>query len=94
MASVTGEPPVVWGSSLVGFGDYDTPSGPWPAVSFAARASAVVLYLDDLEGAQDLLATLGRHKVGKGCVYLSDLAQVDQQALQALITRTYEARRA
>lgn len=94
MKSVTGEAPVVWGSSLVGFGEYETPSGPWPAVSFAARASAVVLYLDDLDGAQDLLATLGRHKLGKGCLYLSDVAQVDQDALRALVTRTYEARRA
>lgn len=92
MERVTGQPGVVWGTSIVGFGAYDTPSGPWPAVAFAARKQATVLYLGDSPERDDLLAQLGRHTTGSGCIYLPDVAAVDSTVLEQLIAASYAAR--
>ncbi len=92
MERVTGHPAVVWGTSLVGFGAYDTPTGAWPAVAFAARKQATVLYLGDSPERDRLLANLGRHTTGSGCVYLPDVGAVDVGVLEELIAASYAAR--
>jgi len=91
MSRVTGEPATMWGPSIIGFGSYhyryaSGRQGDAPLVGFSPRRSALTLYAsagDDVRA--DLLARLGPHKVGKGCVYLKRLSDVDEQALVELI---------
>jgi hypothetical protein len=91
----TGEPPVMWGASIVGFGCYryrydSGHEGTAALVGFSPRKESLVLYL--VGGVQDrypkLLQRLGPHKVGKGCLYLRRLEDVDHDVLRALVERT------
>ena len=94
MSRVTGEEPQLWGSS-VGFGTYHYKyksgrEGDASAAGFAARKPATSIYLMDGVGAHaDLLERLGPHTVGVGCVYVKDLAAVDLEVLEAILTRSY-----
>lgn len=96
----TGEPPVMWASSIVGFGSYryryDTGhEGTAALVGFSPRKANLVVYL--VGGVQDrypqLLERLGPHKVGKGCLYLKRLDDVDLEVLRALVDRTVRVHR-
>ena len=88
MREITGEKPVMWGSSIVDYGSYESRSGDWPIVGFAPRKSALVLYLmGAFKGRDALMKKLGKHKAGKGCVYITKLADVDQDVLRDLIAR-------
>jgi len=99
MKKATGLPPVMWGSSIVGFGShhyvYDTGrEGDMPIVSFSPRSTALVLYgLRGATGADALLKKLGKHTTGGGCVYVKSLADVDQKVLEALVKGAVKARR-
>jgi hypothetical protein len=87
MQSATGEKPKMWGPSIVGFGSYhykyDTGrEGDMPVVGFSPRKAATVLYgVHSATGAEKMLAKLGKHTTGKGCVYVKKLADVDQKVL-------------
>jgi hypothetical protein len=96
----TGEPPVMWGTSIVGFGEYryrydSGHEGTAPLVGFAPRKGNLVVYL--VGGVQErypqLLEQLGPHKVGKGCLYVKRLDDVDHEALRALVDRTVRVHR-
>jgi hypothetical protein len=97
MARATGEPPKMWGPSMVGFGRYhyryeSGREGDAGAVGFAPRARELVLYLTaHSERAPDLLARLGTHKEGKCCVYVKRLADLDEQVLEELVADSYRA---
>ena len=97
MHEVTGQPPVMWGTSIVGFGSrhYRYPSGregDTVAVGFSPRKAEAVLYLTGgLEEYEDLLAGLGPHRTGKGCLYIKRIDEVDPSALRQLIARSYRA---
>jgi len=91
MEEITGEPAVLWGPSIVGFGTYhyrydSGREGDAPAVGFSPRAANITVYVtggfDDL---QDELGRLGKHKIGKGCLYLKRLSDVDEGVLTELI---------
>ena len=91
MQSITGEPPVLWGPSIVGFGSYhyryeSGHEGDSPLTGFAARKANMVVYImpgfDDYPG---LLKNLGKHKLGASCLYLGRLSNVDLDVLQTLI---------
>lgn len=93
MREVTGHPPVMWGTAIVGFGQhryvYDSGrSGEWFVVGLSPRKAALTLYLGTVEGPgrAELLGRLGKHSLGKGCLYVKRLADVDQGVLRALIT--------
>lgn len=94
LAEVTGEAPAMWGDAIVGFGS--TPlryaSGrelDWPVIGFSPRKTALTLYLTHgFDGYEELLAGLGRHRTGKGCLYLPSLAAVDPEVLRELVTRS------
>ena len=84
MSDVTGEPPVMWGPTMIGFGRYhyryaSGHEGDSALASFAPRKQQLVVYLvggfDDRHAAQ--MKKLGPHKTGKGCLYLKRLADVD-----------------
>ena len=95
MAEVTGEQPVLWGTSIVGFGSvhYRYASGregDSPRVSFAPRKAQSVVYLrGGFDAYDDLLPRMGNHSIGKGCLYLKKVADADPEALRALVDRSY-----
>jgi hypothetical protein len=99
MAEATGEPPVMWGPSIVGFGAYhyryaSGHEGDAPLVGFSPRKANLVFYLYCDEGREDLLARLGKHKSGKGCVYVNRLSDVDPAVLKQMAIATAEQMRA
>jgi hypothetical protein len=91
MQRISGEEPVLWGPSIVGFGSYhyrydSGREGDMPLIGFSPRKAALVLYSMLGHGdANVLLAKLGRHTTGKGCLYIKKLADVDRRVLEALI---------
>lgn len=100
MERVTGAPPVMWGDSIVGFDSYHYTydsgrEGDACLVGFSSRKGDISLYLScgapELEA---LLARLGRHKMGKACLYLRRLEDVDQQVLEQLVAESAAATRA
>ncbi len=98
MQQATGEAAVIWGSSIVGFGAYRYRYGngreaDWPLIAFAARKNDLTLYsVFGFDGSDALLARLGRHRTGKGCLYLRSLADVDRDVLADLLRRSVAAR--
>jgi hypothetical protein len=97
MREVTGQPAVMWGTAIIGFGSrhYRYPSGregDTMAVGFAPRKAQSVLYLTGgLSEYEDLLAQLGQYQTGKGCLYLKRVDQADTQALRDIVARSYRA---
>ena len=96
MRRATGAEPVLWGPSMVGFGrqPYRTADGKdreWFAVGLAPRKAALVLYglIDDASLSGPLLARLGRHTTGKGCLYVTRLTDVDLDVLTELVERAW-----
>src|ERR1035441_5044182 len=93
MQGATGEKAMMWGPSIVGFGSchYMYASGregDMPLVGFSPRKAATVLYgVTGLAGSEPLLAKLGKHTTGKGCLYIKNLADVDQKVLETLVVK-------
>jgi len=99
MQSVTGEKPKMWGPSIIGFGSYHYTyesgrEGDMPVVGFSPRKAATVVYgAIGFGGADALLATLGKHTTGKGCLYIKKLADVDAKVLETLVSKAVAAKR-
>jgi hypothetical protein len=95
MERATGEPAHMWGSSIVGFGEYHYQyasgrEGDAPAAAFSPRKAASTVYLADGIGAHaHALAGLGPHTTGVGCLYLKDLDDVDLSVLEAIVGDSY-----
>src|SRR5262245_58749688 len=88
---ITGEKPAMWGPSIIGYGVYESLTGAWQRAGFSPRKANLVLYvLDDYSGRDALLKKLGKHKTGKVCLYISKLADVDEQVLRELMTRCWK----
>lgn len=100
MQGATGEKPKMWGPSIIGFGSchytYETGrEGDMPLVGFSPRKAATVLYgMTRSGGAEALLAKLGKHTTGKGCLYIKRLADVDRKVLETLAAKSAAAKRA
>src|SRR5438552_2396620 len=100
MQSAAGEKPKMWGPSIIGFGSYHYTydsgrEGDMPLIGFSPRKAATVLYsMVGFSDSEALLAKLGKHTTGKGCLYIKKLADVDQQVLEALIVKSVAAMRA
>jgi hypothetical protein len=99
MQQLTGEQPYMYGSSIVGFGSYhyrydSGREGDAPLAAFSLRAKELVVYLD-CEGAhsQELLRQLGPHRIGKSCLYIKRLSDVDEDVLRDLIVGAIETTR-
>jgi len=85
LADVAGEPPVMWGESIVGYGSYKSPTGDWPILGFSPRKANLVLYI--MTGFAEqiaLLDRLGKYKTGAGCLYINKLADVDEDVLREM----------
>jgi nucleoid DNA-binding protein len=99
MKSVTGEEPVMWGSSIVGFGQYhyryeSGREGDSPLTGFSPRAQNLTLYLNyGFSEDEPLLSKLGKFKTGKVCLYIKKLDDVDLPTLKALIEQAVEQMR-
>lgn len=99
MKQVSGERPKMWGASIIGFGSvhyrYDSGrEGDTVLVGFSPRKAAHVLYgLIGSRGAEALLARLGKHTTGKGCLYIKKLADVDLKVLERLVANAVAAKR-
>lgn len=89
---ITGEKPVLWGPSIVGYGSYESATGPWPRTGFSPRKTNLVLYvgIGNLKNADAVLKKLGKHKTGKGCLYLNKLADVDESVLRGIIAESWK----
>lgn len=97
---ITRQSPRMWGPSIVGYGSYrytyeSGHTGEAPLAGFAIRGRDLVVYLDAEAGRQKaLLAKLGKHKMGKSCLYFKQLADLDKSVLEQLVVGSIaEARR-
>lgn len=93
---ITGEPAKMWGSSIIGFGQYHYKSerskqeGDWPLIGFSPRKQNLTLYImPGFDTYHDLLGELGKHKTSKGCLYINKLSDVDMSVLKKLIKRSF-----
>lgn len=89
MREVTGEKPAMWGPSIVGYGVYEGPTGPWPRLGFSPRKANLVLYLMDGYEGEPLMKKLGKHKTGRSCLYINKLADVDAGVLRELVEKSW-----
>ena len=95
---ITKEKPVMWGPSIVGFGQYHFKSvsseGEWFHVGFSPRKQNLTLYILSWKKEDPkLLTKLGKYKRGGGCLYINRLSDVDQKVLASLIKNIYSHRK-
>ena len=94
MQKITRREPVLWGSSIVGFGTYsyeyaNGKRGDWPLTGLSPRKQALTVYvMSGFDEHDELLAALGPHKTGRSCLYIRNLDQVDQKVLARLIRKS------
>lgn len=86
----------MWGTNIIGFGSYQyktkTCMGAWPIISFSPRKTALSLYImPGFKSYESLLAQLGKHKIGKSCLYINKLIDVDSEILKQLCRASIEA---
>lgn len=97
-AKVSGEEPVMWGSTIVGFGNHhyvyeSGREGDTPVLGFAPRKSSLVIYgLQEYGDRTKEVEALGPVKLGKGCVYVKDLSKLDVDALEKIAFEAYRER--
>lgn len=97
MRSITGERPAMWGDSIVGFGSYHYKydsgrEGDACATGFSSRRSDISIYLTaSFPGQEELLARLGKHKMGKACLSVRRLSDVDVGVLKQLVAGSVSA---
>ena len=92
---ISGEPAALWGPSIIGFGRYhyrydSGHEGDMCRIGFSPRSAQQVLYVDAGEAEPALLGHLGKHKLGKGCLYVNKLADVDAAVLEALVKAAWD----
>jgi hypothetical protein len=97
MQDFTGYEPKMWGPTMIGFGSYHYKSekssqeGDWPLVGFSPRKAAISLYVySGCAGQEELLKELGKFKMGKGCIYVKKLSDINQDTLKQLMKTTIE----
>ena len=99
MTKATKQQPKMWGTTIVGFGSYHYKyesgrEGDSCLTGFSSRKSDIVVYLvASVLGQEELLSKLGKHKVGKGCLYVRKLSDVDLTVLEQLIVGSVAERK-
>jgi hypothetical protein len=97
MQDFTGFEPKMWGPTIIGFGSFHYKSersrqeGDWPLIGFSPRKAAISLYV--FTGAKEheyLLEGLGKFKMGKACIYVKKLSDINQEVLKKLMKETIE----
>ena len=94
---ITNEKPRMWGTSIVGYGQYHYKSerssqeGDWPLMAFSPRKQNLTLYFTPgFDKYGDLLSKLGKHKTSKGCLYINKLSDVNGDVLKKLIKQGFD----
>lgn len=96
MQKATGLAPAMWGTSIVGFGSYHYKyesghEGDMCIIGFSPRKQNIALYIPGgIHKYEDLLEKLGKHKTGKGCLYINSLDKVDVGVLNSIITQSLQ----
>jgi hypothetical protein len=96
MQDVTGEEAKMWGDSIVGFGRYHYKyasgrEGDFMLAGFAPRKQNLSLYiLSGFDDFDDLRDRLGKHKVGKACLYINKLSDIDEEVLRQMVRQSVE----
>lgn len=90
MREITGEKPAMWGPSIIGYGEYDTPSGKWPRLGFSPRKANLVLYVMDGYEGEPLMKKLGKHKTARSCLYINKLADIDEGVLREIVANGWK----
>jgi Domain of unknown function (DU1801) len=99
MTRATKQQPRMWGASIVGFGSYHYKyesgrEGDSCLTGFASRKGDISVYLvANFPGQEELLSKLGKHKMGKGCLYIRKLGDVDTKILEQLVVGTVAERK-
>ena len=93
MSRLSGEAPRMWGPSIIGFGSYhyrydSGREGDSCRIGFSPRKAELVFYLGGLEEAD--VVPLGKHRRGKGCLYIKRLSQIDMAVLERLIVQSLD----
>lgn len=94
MKQITKAEPVMWGTSIIGFGSYHYKyasgrEGDWFLTGFSPRRQSLSLYImSGFTKYQDLLKMLGKHKTGKGCLYINKIEDIDIKVLKDLIKQS------
>ena len=97
MRRATGEKPVMWGATMIGFGSYHYTyasgrEGDWFVVGFSPRKRTTTLYImDGFDEYQSLLSKLGKHSTGKSCLYIKNLDDIDMKVLEQLLKKSVAA---
>lgn len=100
LQDITGEKPVMWGPSIIGFGryhyEYDSGhEGDSALIGFSPRKRELVIYvMPGFDSFQALLARLGKHKAGKSCLYIKRLSDIDLKVLTELMAESVKLMRA
>ena len=95
MRTITGEPPKMWGPSIVGFGKYhyvyeSGREGDSCLTGFSPRKPNLVLYIGDALQDTSMMSKLGKYKTGKGCLYIKTLDDIDRNVLRDLIAKAVD----
>jgi hypothetical protein len=96
MKKETGEEPIMWGDSIVGFGTYKYKyasgrEGEWLVTGFSPRKQNLTLYImSGFDEYDNLLNKLGKHSTGKSCLYIKKMEDVDQDVLRELVSKSVE----
>lgn len=94
LQDITGEPPRMWGPTIIGFGSYHYKyksghEGDAPVLGFSPRKAAFSLYIySDTEKSKSILSDLGKYKMGKACIYVNKLADIHIPVLKELCIET------
>lgn len=97
MHAISDEQPVLWGTSIIGFGTlhYKYPSGregDWMKIGFSPRKGKLSLYVTyDALKYKKQLDKVGKYKLGKGCIYINKLTDVDIEMLTKIIRQAYQS---
>ena len=94
MRQATKAQPVIWGTSIIGFGSYrykyaSGREGDWPIIGLSPRKQNLTIYImPGFADCKDLLAKLGKHTTGGSCLYIKRLADIDMPTLKKLIAKS------
>ncbi len=96
MNKTIGIMPNMWGDSIIGYGSYHYKSksgqeGDWFVTGFSPRKQSMTVYvLPGLHKFEEQLSRLGKHKLGKGCIYINKLEDVDTNVLMEIVKAAYD----
>ena len=96
MQAISKKEPVMWGSSIIGFGTFhyvyeSGREGDTVVIGFSPRKQNISIYMMcSLDRIKEELVTLGKYKTGKGCLYIKSLGDVDTAALKRVLTKAFK----